>query len=104
MLRHGKCPVLLQAFAYLLYIFAERGEPLYVKNASRIMKKDASNSWLRYLGLTAQLLVLIGLAVYAAIWLDKKLGVAPLFIILLPLLVLGITFYNLYKETIKKKQ
>jgi len=68
------------------------------------MKKDSSNSWLRYMGLTAQLLVMIGLAVYAAIWLDNKLNVSPLFIILLPLLVLGITFYNLYKETIKKKQ
>ncbi|SDD21626.1 AtpZ/AtpI family protein [Niabella drilacis] len=63
-----------------------------------------SNAWLKYLGLAAQLLVMIGLAVYAGLWLDKKLGVAPLFIILLPLLVLGATFYQLYKETVKKKQ
>ena len=68
------------------------------------MKEPTANPWLRYLGLTAQLLVMIGLAIYAALWLDKKLGVAPLFIILLPLLVLGTTFYQLYKETIKKKQ
>ncbi|MBZ4188312.1 AtpZ/AtpI family protein [Niabella beijingensis] len=68
------------------------------------MNQPSQNSWLKYLGLTAQLLVLIGLAVYAAIWLDKKLHVSPLFIIVLPLLVLGVTFYKLYKETIRKKQ
>ncbi|MGJ7033548.1 AtpZ/AtpI family protein [Niabella hirudinis] len=68
------------------------------------MKNNSPNPWLKYLGLTAQLLVMIGLAVYAAIWLDKKLGVSPLFLILLPLLVLGVTFYKLYKETIKNKQ
>ncbi|WP_018627951.1 AtpZ/AtpI family protein [Niabella aurantiaca] len=67
------------------------------------MNKQSPNSWFKYLGLTAQLLVMICLAVYAALWLDKKLGVAPLFLILLPLLVLGTTFYQLYKETLKKK-
>ncbi|MCF3111584.1 AtpZ/AtpI family protein [Niabella sp. CC-SYL272] len=67
------------------------------------MNHKDPNPWLKYLGLTAQLLVLLGVAVYAAIWLDKKLGVSPLFLILLPLLVLGTTFYQLYKETIRKK-
>ncbi|MCD2423396.1 AtpZ/AtpI family protein [Niabella pedocola] len=67
------------------------------------MKERSSNPWLKYLGLTAQLLVMLGVAVYAAIWLDKKLGVSPLFLILLPLLVLGTTFYQLYKETTRKK-
>ena len=73
------------------------------------MKKETepetktTGAWFKYLGLTAQLLVLIALAVYAGLWLDKKLNVSPLFLIVLPLVVLGGTFYNLYKETIKKK-
>ncbi|ANH83837.1 hypothetical protein A8C56_10180 [Niabella ginsenosidivorans] len=67
------------------------------------MKTNTSETWLKYLGLTAQLLVLIALAVYAGLWLDRKLHVSPLFLIVLPLVVLGGTFYNLYKETVKKK-
>lgn len=66
------------------------------------MKKNPVQSWLRYLGLTAQLLTLIAVAVYAGIWLDKKLHVSPLFLVVLPLAVLGGAFYNLYKETLKK--
>ncbi|MBO9618441.1 MAG: AtpZ/AtpI family protein [Niabella sp.] len=66
------------------------------------MKKDSPQSWLKYLGLTAQLLALILFSVYGGLWLDKKLHVSPLFLIVLPLAVLGGAFYNLYKETIKK--
>lgn len=60
--------------------------------------------WLRYMGLTAQLLVLIGFAVFAGIKLDEKFGVTPLLTIALPLLVLSVTFYKLIKETNKTKQ
>ncbi|AHF14364.1 AtpZ/AtpI family protein [Niabella soli] len=66
------------------------------------MKKGSPRSWLKYIGLTAQLLALILFSVYAGLWLDKKLQVSPLFLIVLPLAVLGGAFYNLYKETNKK--
>jgi F0F1-type ATP synthase assembly protein I len=47
---------------------------------------------------------MIGLAVYGGIWLDEKFNLAPLFTVTLPLLVLGITFYKLIKETGKKNK
>jgi len=59
--------------------------------------------WFRYLGITAQLLVLIGLAVYGGIQIDRRFDIAPLFTVALPLLVLAITFYKLIKETGKKE-
>ena len=68
--------------------------------------KDENNytPWLKYTGLTAQLLVMIGLAVYGGIKLDEKLKISPLLTICFPLLVLGATFYKLIQETNKKKK
>jgi len=61
------------------------------------------NSWLKYSSLALQLLVMIGAAVYGGIKLDEKLRISPLLTIVLPLLVLGVTFYKLIKETTKLK-
>ncbi|MCH5600686.1 AtpZ/AtpI family protein [Niabella ginsengisoli] len=60
--------------------------------------------WLRYLGVTAQLLVLIGLGVFAGIKLDEKFDISPLLTVALPLLVLAATFYKLIKETGKRNK
>jgi F0F1-type ATP synthase assembly protein I len=68
-----------------------------------MVKQDNYSSWVKYMGLGSQLLVLIGLAVYGGIKLDAKLTVSPLFIILLPLLALSITFYQIIKETTQNK-
>ncbi|MEE6186024.1 hypothetical protein PIECOFPK_01122 [Mycovorax composti] len=68
------------------------------------MEPKKVSPWLRYLGLTAQLLVLIGLSLYAGIKLDEKLSVSPLFTLILPLLILASTFYKLIKETSKKNK
>ncbi|MGC4231586.1 MAG: AtpZ/AtpI family protein [Niabella sp.] len=68
------------------------------------METKKYSAWLRYLGITSQLLVMIGLAVYGGIWLDEKFNLAPLLTVTLPLLVLGITFYKLIKETGKKNK
>lgn len=59
--------------------------------------------WVRYSALTSQLIVLMGVAVYAGVKLDEKWSVSPLLIITLPLLVLISTFYKLIKETHKRK-
>lgn len=61
------------------------------------------NAWLRYSSYALQLLVMIGLAVWGGIKLDEKLKIAPLLTIVLPLLVLSVTFYKLIKDTTKKK-
>ena len=68
------------------------------------MKYYQQSPWLKYLGLTAQLLVMIAAAVYGGIKLDEKFKIAPLLTVALPLLVLGTSFYKLIKETSKNKK
>ena len=55
----------------------------------------------RYAGLGTQLLVAIGLAVFAGLKADKWLHTSPLLSCVLPLLVLFGIFYKLMKETAK---
>jgi hypothetical protein len=65
---------------------------------------NASNDLLRYAGLGAQILVSIGLAVFAGLKLDQWIGLPfPLLVWLLPLLVLSMMIVKLIKETSKKK-
>ena len=59
---------------------------------------------LRYAGLGTQLLVAIGLALFAALKLDKWLHTSPLFTVALPLIVLTGIFYKLVRETSKRKK
>lgn len=61
------------------------------------------NAWLRYSSYTLQLLVMIGISVWGGIKLDEKLKISPLLTISLPLLVLGVTFYKLIRDTTKKQ-
>ena len=58
---------------------------------------------LRYAGLGSQLLVAIGLALFAGLKLDKWLHTSPLFTVALPLLILFGIFYKLVRETGKSK-
>ncbi len=67
-------------------------------------KLNTQSQWLRYLGLTAQLLVAIGLALFAGIKGDEWLSLSPLLTIALPLLVLTITFYKLIRDLSKRKK
>ena len=56
---------------------------------------------IRYASLGTQLLVAIGLAVFAGLKADKWLHTSPLLACVLPLLVLFGIFYKLMKETAK---
>ena len=58
---------------------------------------------LRYAGLGTQLLVAIGLFLFAGLKLDKWLHTSPLFTAALPLLILIGIFYKLVRETGKPK-
>jgi F0F1-type ATP synthase assembly protein I len=58
---------------------------------------------LRYAGLGTQLLVAIGIGLFAGMKLDKWLHTSPLFTVALPLLILIGTFYKLVRETSKPK-
>jgi F0F1-type ATP synthase assembly protein I len=55
----------------------------------------------RYASLGTQLLVAIGLAVFAGLKADKWLHTSPLLACILPLLTLFVIFYKLMKETAK---
>lgn len=59
---------------------------------------------MRYAGLGAQILVSLGLAVFAGYHADKWIGVPfPIMVWVLPLLVVSMMIYKLIKETSKKK-
>lgn len=59
---------------------------------------------MRYAGLGTQILVSLGLAVLAGYKLDKWFKIPlPLFVWLLPLMVLVMMIYKLIKETSEKK-
>jgi hypothetical protein len=68
-------------------------------------KRSAStNDLLRYAGLGTQILVSLGIAVFAGYKIDSWLGISlPLLVWLLPLMVLVGMIYKLIKETSKKK-
>ncbi|GAA4452528.1 AtpZ/AtpI family protein [Rurimicrobium arvi] len=62
-------------------------------------KKSKNREWMQYAGLATQWLVMLGLAVWAGISIDKRVGPdSRIFTISLPLLALGISFYNLIKK------
>lgn len=64
---------------------------------------NSNKDLLRYAGLGTQLLVAIGLALFAGLKADKWLRTSPLFTCALPLLVLAAIFYKLVRETGKHK-
>jgi hypothetical protein len=67
-------------------------------------QNNAGNDVLRYAGLGAQILVSLGIAVFAGYHADKWLKLSfPLLVWLLPLLVVSAMIYRLIKETSKKK-
>jgi F0F1-type ATP synthase assembly protein I len=57
----------------------------------------------KYMGLAFQIMASLFLAVYAGIWIDKKLHSTPIFIIILPLLFLFGIFYKIYNDSNTKK-
>ncbi|MBC7587574.1 MAG: hypothetical protein H7178_04365 [Chitinophagaceae bacterium] len=57
----------------------------------------------QYAGFAIQLLVALGIATYAGLWIDKKLKLTiPLLIWMLPLLVLIMMILKTVKDTNKK--
>ena len=58
---------------------------------------------MQYAGFSAQLAVGLILAVYAGMWLDKQTGIKiPIFIWLLPLVILVAMLFKVVKDTSKK--
>ena len=67
-------------------------------NSNRSSNKN-NRDVIRYAGLGTQLLVAIGLAVFAGLKADKWLHTSPLLACALPLLTLFVIFYKLMRET-----
>ncbi|HEY6062994.1 MAG TPA: AtpZ/AtpI family protein [Chitinophagaceae bacterium] len=63
---------------------------------------NSNRDLIRYAGLGTQILVALGLAVFAGLKGDKWLHTSPLLVCILPLLILIIIFYKLVKETARK--
>ena len=72
-------------------------------NPKQSTTNRSNKELLRYAGLGSQLLVAIGLALFAGLKLDKWLHTSPLFTVALPLLILFGIFYKLVRETGKSK-
>jgi F0F1-type ATP synthase assembly protein I len=70
-------------------------------NSNRSSNKS-NRDLIRYASLGTQLLVAIGLAVFAGLKADKWLHTSPLLVCALPLIVLFGIFYKLMKETSRK--
>ncbi|MDQ6610042.1 MAG: AtpZ/AtpI family protein [Bacteroidota bacterium] len=70
-----------------------------------MQKQNNSNAdLLRYAGLGTQILVSLGIGVFAGYHVDKWLKISfPVFVLLFPVLVLSMIIYKLIKETSKKK-
>ena len=63
----------------------------------------ATSDLMRYAGLGTQILVSLGLGVFAGYKIDKWLKISfPLLVWLLPLVILCMMIYKLIKETSKK--
>ena len=69
----------------------------------RRQSPNSNRDLIRYAGLGTQLLVALGLAVFAGLKADGWLHTSPLFVCVLPLLVLVVIFYKLIRDTGKQK-
>jgi membrane protein DedA with SNARE-associated domain len=66
-------------------------------------KDDGKRLLLQYAGFATQLVVALGLGVFAGYWIDKKASISvPVFTWLLPLLILLVMFWKVMKDTSKK--
>jgi len=72
-------------------------------NPNRSRTNSSNKDLLRYAGLGTQLLVAIGLALWAGIKLDKWIHTSPLFTVALPLLILIGIFIKIIKDTGKNR-
>lgn len=70
------------------------------------MKEPQHNrEWMQYVGLGTQWLVMLALAVWAGIAIDQRVGPqSRLFTVLLPLLAIAVSLYNLIKKLSKPKK
>lgn len=62
-----------------------------------------TNSAMKYAAVGTQMMVLLGLGVFGGIKLDEKLNTSPLFLVVLPVVALFVSLYQLYRQLVNKK-
>lgn len=68
------------------------------------MKKNDNNLLLKYAGLATQLFIALGLSVYLGLKLDGWMALKnPIFVWVLPLVVIAAIIYKVIKDTSPKK-
>ncbi|MGF7230543.1 AtpZ/AtpI family protein [Arachidicoccus sp.] len=68
-------------------------------------KDNRSNNYMRYIGLGVQLMSGVGLAIWLGYWLDEKVKwKMPIFIWVLPLVILVFMLVKLVEEFSKKEK
>lgn len=74
-----------------------------IKLPTEFSKNKQYKEWFQYAGLASEMLALIGLSVFAGYKIDKWLDWNfPVFLIVFPLLALGVFLWRLIKATGKK--
>jgi F0F1-type ATP synthase assembly protein I len=63
--------------------------------------KQGNNNAMKYAAVGTQMMVLLGLGVFGGIKLDERLHTSPLLLIVLPVLALFLSLYQLYRQLIK---
>lgn len=58
---------------------------------------------MKYAAVGTQMMVLLGLGVFGGMKLDEKLNTSPLFLVVLPVLALFVSLYQLYRQLVKKQ-
>jgi hypothetical protein len=66
-------------------------------------ERNKTTSVMKYAGLATQLLVLLGIAVWAGLKLDGRFHFRALFVVLLPLIALTISLVQLIRSLSNKK-
>lgn len=65
--------------------------------------EDNGNSAMKYAAVGTQMMVLLGLGVFGGMKLDEKLNTSPLFLVVLPVVALFVSLYQLYRQLVQKK-
>lgn len=63
--------------------------------------KEQKYNYMRYVSLSSQLLVFIGVGVYAGLWLDERFSTSPLFLVILPVLGIFLPLFKLVRDLSK---
>ena len=66
-------------------------------------EQSSTNNAMKYAAVGTQMMVLLGLGVFGGMKLDEILNTSPLFLVILPVVALFVSLYQLYRQLVNKK-